>query len=40
LLGEVSDLRRERDHFKLEKNQQFVDYTKALEEERNQRRAL
>ena len=40
LLGEVSDIRRERDHLKLEKNEQFVEYTQALEDERNQRRAL
>ena len=40
LLGEVSDVRRERDRLKLEKNEQFVEYTKALEDERNQRRAL
>ena len=39
-MGEVSDIRRERDHLKLDKNEQFVEYTKALEDERNQRRAL
>lgn len=40
LLGEASDLRRERDILKLDKNEQVIQFTKDLEEERNQKRVL
>lgn len=40
LLGEVSDLRRERDLVKMEKNELMMQYQRDLEEERNQKRVL
>ena len=38
MLTDSSDLRRERDLAKLEKNELVIQYTKDLEEERNQKR--
>lgn len=40
LLTENSDIRRERDLVKMEKNELMIQYTKDLEEERNQKRVL
>jgi hypothetical protein len=40
LLTECSDLRRERDLAKMEKNELQIQYTKEIEEERNQKRLL
>ena len=40
LLGEVADLRRERDLLKLDKNDMVVQHVKEMEEERNKRRCL
>ena len=39
LLSEATDLRRERDSIKLEKNEMFVQFTKDLEEERSLKRS-
>ena len=38
LLSETTDLRRERDALRLEKNEQFVQFTRDLEDERSQKR--
>jgi hypothetical protein len=40
LLSEATELRRERDMIKLEKNEQFVQFTRDLEDERSQKRQL
>lgn len=40
LLTEASDLRRERDFVKMEKNELQIQYTKDLEEERNSKRLI
>lgn len=40
LLGEVSDLRRERDLAKLERNDNMITHSKEIENERNQKRLL
>ena len=40
MLTDSSDLRRERDLAKLEKNELVIQYTKDLEEERNQKRQI
>ena len=40
LHSEATDLRRERDAIKLEKNEQFVQFTRDLEEERSSKRQL
>lgn len=37
-MSECTELRRERDLIKLEKNEQFVQFTKDLEEERSSKR--
>ena len=37
-LSECTELRRDRDLIKLEKNEQFVQFTKDLEEERGSKR--
>lgn len=39
MLSEATDLRRERDSIKLEKNEMFVQFTKDLEEERSLKRS-
>jgi len=39
-LGEASDLRRERDVLKMDKNELLIQFTKDLEEERNQKRLM
>lgn len=38
LQSEATELRRERDSIKLEKNETFVQFTKELEEERSAKR--
>lgn len=40
LLSETGDLRRERDLLKLDKNEQMIQFTKDLEEERNSKRMI
>ena len=40
LQSEATDLRRERDSIKLEKNETFVQFTKELEEERSAKRQI
>jgi hypothetical protein len=40
LLSETSDLRRERDGLKLEKNEMMIQYTRDMEEERNSKRII
>ena len=35
LLSEASDMRRERDILKIEKNEMFIQFTKEVEDERN-----
>ena len=40
LLGETSDLRRERDIAKMEKNELQLQYTKEVEDEKNQKRLI
>lgn len=40
ILGENTELRRERDILKLEKNELLIQFTKDLEEERNSKRIL
>ena len=40
IMSECTELRRERDLVKLEKNEQFVQFTKDLEEERGNRRTI
>lgn len=37
-MTEATEMRRERDSLKLEKNETFVHYTKELEEERSAKR--
>ena len=39
-MSECTELRRERDLIKLEKNEQFVQFTKDLEEERGSKRTI
>ena len=40
MLTEATELRRERDSTKLEKNEQFVQFTKDLEEEKSAKRQI
>ena len=40
LLTEATELRRERDCIKMEKNEQFVLFTKDLEDERSSKRSI
>ena len=40
LLTEATELRRERDSIKLEKNEMFVQFTKDLEDERSSKRSI
>ncbi len=40
MLGENSELRRERDLLKMEKNEMLITFTKDMEEERNQKRIM
>ena len=40
LLTDSSELRRERDTVKMERNELMIQFTKDLEEERNQKRTL
>ena len=40
MLTESTELRRERDSIKLEKNEIFVQFTKDLEEERSSKRQI
>jgi hypothetical protein len=40
LLSETTDLRRERDILKLDKNEQIIQFTKDFEEERNTKRVM
>jgi hypothetical protein len=40
LLGENSEIRRERDMLKMEKNEMLIQFTKDMEEERNQKRIM
>ena len=40
LHSETTELRRERDLFKMEKSEQFVQFTRDLEEERSSKRQL
>jgi hypothetical protein len=40
LLGENSELRRERDILKVEKNEMIISFTRDMEEERNSKRIL